>query len=237
MATDGDMERFRTYLIEKFGSLDKAYQRLDFFKHGRVSCVEFQEVLHGQESYCSLHEARNLFFALSEDGLLQRKNLLNLEAQMALRVALGWHQESANTPKGGRPRLSPGHRADDKVDRLSQVSPSTRNRATPSFSSGHFVEDEGYTLIQESPTTPKDAARNLSPGHRVEDEGDRLIQESPTTPKGAARNLSPGHRADDEGDCLSDSLFYLSGSENGRWSYWSSPWRSKHYGTRKTFHS
>lgn len=38
---------------------------MDFHHDGKVSCLEFQEVISGQERYCSLREARSLFCLLA----------------------------------------------------------------------------------------------------------------------------------------------------------------------------
>lgn len=45
---------------------------MDFYRNGRVSCFEFQEVVHGQEKYCDLKVARELFLLLARgtDGCL-----------------------------------------------------------------------------------------------------------------------------------------------------------------------
>lgn len=51
----------RVFFIEHFGSLRHAFERMDFHHDGRLSCLEFQEVLCGQERYCSMQEAREIF--------------------------------------------------------------------------------------------------------------------------------------------------------------------------------
>lgn len=55
----------RLFVKERFGGVKKAFDRMDFHRDGRVSCLEFQEVLAGQERYCSLQEARDLFCLLA----------------------------------------------------------------------------------------------------------------------------------------------------------------------------
>eukprot|EP00930_Biecheleria_cincta_P049320 TRINITY_DN34540_c0_g1_i1.p1 TRINITY_DN34540_c0_g1~~TRINITY_DN34540_c0_g1_i1.p1 ORF type:complete len:611 (+),score=120.97 TRINITY_DN34540_c0_g1_i1:156-1988(+) len=55
----------RLFVKERFGGVQKAFDRMDFHRDGRVSCLEFQEVLAGQERYCSLQEARDLFCLLA----------------------------------------------------------------------------------------------------------------------------------------------------------------------------
>jgi hypothetical protein len=40
--------------------------QLDHAHAGNVSCVDFQEVLHSQEHYCSLAESRRLFNSLAD---------------------------------------------------------------------------------------------------------------------------------------------------------------------------
>lgn len=63
----------RLFLTERCGSLWEAFQRMDFHHDSRVSCLEFQEVVSGQESYCDLREARELFCLLARgtDGWLK----------------------------------------------------------------------------------------------------------------------------------------------------------------------
>eukprot|EP00913_Durusdinium_trenchii_P003226 g2984.t1 len=39
---------------------------MDFHRDGHVSCLEFQEVISGQERYCQLQEARELFSVLAK---------------------------------------------------------------------------------------------------------------------------------------------------------------------------
>ena len=51
--------------MERFGGLRPAFERMDFHRDGHVSCLEFQEVLSGQERYCNLQEARELFSVLA----------------------------------------------------------------------------------------------------------------------------------------------------------------------------
>lgn len=55
----------RIFCIERFGGLRPAFERMDFHRDGHVSCLEFQEVLSGQERYCNLQEARELFSVLA----------------------------------------------------------------------------------------------------------------------------------------------------------------------------
>ncbi|CAE8642632.1 unnamed protein product, partial [Polarella glacialis] len=55
----------RQFVSDRFGGVKQAFHRMDFHKDGRVSCLEFQEVLSGQEHYCSLQEARELFCLLA----------------------------------------------------------------------------------------------------------------------------------------------------------------------------
>ena len=64
------------FLKERFGSLHEAFVQMDFHRDGRISCLEFQEVLSGQERYCGLHEARELFCMLARgsDGWLRWDN-------------------------------------------------------------------------------------------------------------------------------------------------------------------
>lgn len=52
--------------MERFGSLRAAFERMDFHRDGHVSCLEFQEVISGQERYCQLQEARELFSVLAK---------------------------------------------------------------------------------------------------------------------------------------------------------------------------
>eukprot|EP00927_Polykrikos_kofoidii_P044609 TRINITY_DN38531_c0_g1_i1.p1 TRINITY_DN38531_c0_g1~~TRINITY_DN38531_c0_g1_i1.p1 ORF type:complete len:768 (-),score=117.43 TRINITY_DN38531_c0_g1_i1:52-2355(-) len=67
----------RVFVIERYGSLDAAFDRMDFHRDGRVSCLEFQEVLCGQERYCGLHESRDIFRLLARgtDGWITREHL------------------------------------------------------------------------------------------------------------------------------------------------------------------
>jgi len=62
----------RVFLLERFGNIHEAFDRMDFHKDGRISCLEWQEVLSGQERYCGLHEAREIFcyLARNTDGWL-----------------------------------------------------------------------------------------------------------------------------------------------------------------------
>lgn len=62
----------RVFVIERFGGLRNAFKRMDFHQDGRISCLEFQEVIHGQERYCGLQEARDIFCLLARgtDGSL-----------------------------------------------------------------------------------------------------------------------------------------------------------------------
>jgi len=55
----------RIFCMERFGGLRPAFERMDFHRDGHVSCLEFQEVLSGQERYCNLQEARELFSVLA----------------------------------------------------------------------------------------------------------------------------------------------------------------------------
>lgn len=55
----------RIFCIERFGGLRPAFERMDFHRDGHVSCLEFREVLSGQERYCNLQEARELFSVLA----------------------------------------------------------------------------------------------------------------------------------------------------------------------------
>ncbi|CAJ1365099.1 unnamed protein product [Effrenium voratum] len=55
----------RIFCIERFGGLRPAFERMDFHRDGHVSCLEFQEVVAGQERYCSLQEAREIFCLLA----------------------------------------------------------------------------------------------------------------------------------------------------------------------------
>lgn len=63
----------RVFLIERFGGLRQAFDRMDFLRDGKISCLEFQEVVSGQEHYCGLHEARQIFCILARgtDGCLR----------------------------------------------------------------------------------------------------------------------------------------------------------------------
>lgn len=67
----------RLFVKERFGGVKTAFDRMDFHRDGRVSCLEFQEVLAGQERYCSLKEARDLFCLLARGsparGWLQKE--------------------------------------------------------------------------------------------------------------------------------------------------------------------
>lgn len=56
----------RTFVAERFGGVRQAFQRMDFHLDGCISCLEFQEVMHGQERYCGLQEARELFCILAQ---------------------------------------------------------------------------------------------------------------------------------------------------------------------------
>lgn len=71
------MAGLRLFVKERFGGVKKAFDRMDFHRDGRVSCLEFQEVLAGQERYCSLQEARDLFCLLARGsparGWLQKE--------------------------------------------------------------------------------------------------------------------------------------------------------------------
>lgn len=66
------LQGLRLFLAERFGGARQAFERMDFHRDGRVSCLEFQEVLSGQERYCGLQEARELFCLLARgtDGWL-----------------------------------------------------------------------------------------------------------------------------------------------------------------------
>lgn len=55
----------RVFIMERLGGPQAAFERMDFHRDGRVSCLEFQEVISGQERYCGLHEARELFCLLA----------------------------------------------------------------------------------------------------------------------------------------------------------------------------
>lgn len=55
----------RQFVMERFGGIWECFERMDFHRNGRVSCLEFQEVISGQEKYCGLHEARDIFCMLA----------------------------------------------------------------------------------------------------------------------------------------------------------------------------
>eukprot|EP00933_Yihiella_yeosuensis_P042635 TRINITY_DN37282_c0_g1_i1.p1 TRINITY_DN37282_c0_g1~~TRINITY_DN37282_c0_g1_i1.p1 ORF type:complete len:612 (-),score=127.12 TRINITY_DN37282_c0_g1_i1:121-1929(-) len=55
----------KLFITERLGGLRNAFNRMDFHRDGKVSCLEFQEILSGQEHYCSLQEARELFCLLA----------------------------------------------------------------------------------------------------------------------------------------------------------------------------
>lgn len=56
----------RLFFIERLGGVRQAFDRMDFNLNGRVSCMEFQEVVSGQERYCGMQEARELFCLLAK---------------------------------------------------------------------------------------------------------------------------------------------------------------------------
>eukprot|EP00929_Paragymnodinium_shiwhaense_P007439 TRINITY_DN11135_c0_g2_i1.p1 TRINITY_DN11135_c0_g2~~TRINITY_DN11135_c0_g2_i1.p1 ORF type:complete len:1050 (-),score=275.49 TRINITY_DN11135_c0_g2_i1:63-3212(-) len=62
----------KVFFMERFGDLRQAFDCIDFHRDGRISCLEFQEVLSGQERYCGLQEARDIFCLLARgsDGWL-----------------------------------------------------------------------------------------------------------------------------------------------------------------------
>lgn len=61
------------FVHDRLGGPAAAFARMDFHRNGHVSCLEFQEVISGQERYCGLKEARELFCILSRgrDGWLR----------------------------------------------------------------------------------------------------------------------------------------------------------------------
>jgi len=75
----------RVFLVERFGTLEAALDRMDFHADGHISCLEFQEVINGQEHYCSLQEAMKLFCMLARgtngwltrDAFIERLNAAN----------------------------------------------------------------------------------------------------------------------------------------------------------------
>eukprot|EP00448_Togula_jolla_P030973 CAMPEP_0170638754 /NCGR_PEP_ID=MMETSP0224-20130122/39250_1 /TAXON_ID=285029 /ORGANISM="Togula jolla, Strain CCCM 725" /LENGTH=624 /DNA_ID=CAMNT_0010968995 /DNA_START=24 /DNA_END=1895 /DNA_ORIENTATION=+ len=64
-SADVALAGLRVFVLERFGSVSEAFKRMDFHHDGRISCLEFQEVLSGQERYCGLREARELFCLLA----------------------------------------------------------------------------------------------------------------------------------------------------------------------------
>eukprot|EP00931_Biecheleriopsis_adriatica_P048917 TRINITY_DN28273_c0_g1_i1.p1 TRINITY_DN28273_c0_g1~~TRINITY_DN28273_c0_g1_i1.p1 ORF type:complete len:588 (+),score=106.90 TRINITY_DN28273_c0_g1_i1:128-1891(+) len=64
-SADVALAGLRLFITERFGGVKQAFERMDFHRDGRVSCLEFQEVISGQERYCGLQEARELFCLLA----------------------------------------------------------------------------------------------------------------------------------------------------------------------------
>lgn len=56
---------FRIFVAERMGGWEATFQRMDFHRNNHVSCLEFQEVISGQERYCTMQEARDLFCLLA----------------------------------------------------------------------------------------------------------------------------------------------------------------------------
>lgn len=68
-ALDDDHEKhvFKEFLINKFGSLPKAFDAMDNNLSGSLSCVEFQSTVATVLNYCRPAQARRLFLSFNED--------------------------------------------------------------------------------------------------------------------------------------------------------------------------
>jgi len=90
----------RVFVAERFGGLRQAFERMDFHHDGRISCVEFQEIMHGQERYCGLQEAREIFCILARGthGSLDWEEFRERLGSAAWADALGGEPSGPATP-------------------------------------------------------------------------------------------------------------------------------------------
>lgn len=80
-----ELQRLRAALVQRFGSLELAFEAADFFPSKMISCVELEEFVCS-ELRCGLgrHEVSRIFRVLDEnkDGRISHAELLGLGARM-----------------------------------------------------------------------------------------------------------------------------------------------------------
>merc|ERR1712187_149354 len=67
MGDDHEKQKFKDFLVEKFGSLSKAFDKMDANLSGSLSLVEFQAQVSTVLRYCSAADARRLFLSFNQD--------------------------------------------------------------------------------------------------------------------------------------------------------------------------
>lgn len=139
----------RTFVAERFGSAAAAFARMDFYRNGKVSCLEFQEVISGQERYCGLKEARELFCMLTRGG----KGWLRLED-------FERHMAGASTPSGVLQEAIREEFSASVCDRSYDAASETSQRAgfalRALFASGHDQSVAMSSRVDDSAATQAD---------------------------------------------------------------------------------
>lgn len=132
----------RGFLLSRFDSLEAAFERLDFHANGRVSCLEFQEVISGQLLYCGLQEAREIFMLLAKkcQGAMTLENFLVALGEPEITMASPVHMEPSGHSmeaalRTAFPACSPSKRALEDADEATTMTPGSTRSALPGITS------------------------------------------------------------------------------------------------------
>jgi len=193
----------RLFCVERFGSLRRAYERMDFHRDGWVSCLEFQEVLAGQERYCALQEARGLFCLLARgtEGWLSwevfRRKLdgayVEPQSQPTSPASSGGSESAGRALRAlFQKRKEPGHSdADTAASVGSAATPSSGAGPPPIACRAQFAPSVRNGAAAEEALVPKPfAGRSADPeagrsslAHRILQGALRTSRSTPSSPK------------------------------------------------------
>lgn len=115
-------QAFRTYLVERFGSLSEGFDGIDMNRSGSLSLTEFQAVVSGTLRYCRPADAARLFLSFNQDpaalltwdelGILKHEwvtHVLNRRITRLRKAAEKSGGESCTPKLGASPRQMKSH--------------------------------------------------------------------------------------------------------------------------------